>query len=271
MKTIELDAAQLLRTLQTLRLRIFERFPDSGLHNVSLQLIEVAKQSRKTVEKIGNPIWSIRLVAISTIVAMISFAAWLSLSLRHESVLTFEDAIPIAEAGMNLLILLAIAIYWLWNSEVQMRRAKVVAAVNQLREFSHVIDMHQLTKDPDSAFLRSQPTEHSPKRKMTPYELSRYLDYCSEMLSLISKLGYLYVSKLHDAAANQSVVELESLCSGLSRKIWQKIMVIYNLASNDPEKLLPTAPLPTAPSPTAEFAPPAQTLDQPDPKEDDAT
>lgn len=239
MKSIELDADKLLRTIEVLRHRIFERFPDSGLHHVCAQLIEVAKQTQSTTEKIGDPILWIRAAAISLIVLLLSIASWFSISLRHESVLTFEDAIPIAEAGMNLLILIAIAVFWLWNSEAKIRRARVVRAINRLREFAHVIDMHQLTKDPDSSFLRSMPTEHSPKRKMTPYELSRYLDYCSEMLSHISKLGYLYVSKLDDSSANQSVNELESLCSGLSRKIWQKIMVIYSLADRYPDKLEP--------------------------------
>ena len=30
-------------------------------------------------------------------------------------------------------------------------------------------------------------TPSSPLRRMTPFELTRYLDYCSEMLAIISK------------------------------------------------------------------------------------
>lgn len=54
----------------------------------------------------------------------------------------------------------------------------------------------------------------------------RYLDYCSEMLSLIGKLAAFYVQKFDDPVALAAVNEVEELTSGLSRKIWQKIMIV---------------------------------------------
>jgi len=33
---------------------------------------------------------------------------------------------------------------------------------------------------------------------MTHFELTRYLDYCSEMLALISKIAAIYVQRSHD-------------------------------------------------------------------------
>jgi hypothetical protein len=62
---------------------------------------------------------------------------------------------------------------------------------------------------------------------MSSFELSRYLDYCSEMLSLTGKVGALYVQNLHDPVALASVNEIETLTTGLSRKIWQKLMIIH--------------------------------------------
>jgi hypothetical protein len=56
--------------------------------------------------------------------------------------------------------------------------------------------------------------------------LGRYLDYCSEMLSLVGKLAALYVQKFDDPVALAAVNEVEDLTTGLSRKIWQKIMII---------------------------------------------
>jgi len=55
---------------------------------------------------------------------------------------------------------------------------------------------------------------------------SEYLDYCSEMLSLIGKLAALYVQKFDDPVALAAVNEVEDLTTGLSRKIWQKIMIL---------------------------------------------
>lgn len=97
---------------------------------------------------------------------------------------------------------------------------------------AHVIDMHQLTKDPESLLETYQQTKSSPKRAMTAFELQRYLDYCSEMLSMISKIATLYVQDFPDTEVVDVVNEIESLTTGLSRKIWQKIMILQTLAKN---------------------------------------
>ena len=74
--------------------------------------------------------------------------------------------------------------------------------------------MHQLTKDP-SAVLRDGPaTVHSPKREMSQFELNRYLDYCSEMVSLVSKVGFLYIQEFNDPQAVNAVNDLETLTNG---------------------------------------------------------
>ena len=62
---------------------------------------------------------------------------------------------------------------------------------------------------------------------MTAFELSRYLDYCAEMLSLTGKVAALYVQDFDDGVAIASVNEVEDLTSGLSTKIWQKLMMLH--------------------------------------------
>lgn len=54
------------------------------------------------------------------------------------------------------------------------------------------------------------------------------------MLSLASKIGFLYVQDYHDSVATEAVNDLEDLANGLSRKIWQKIMTI-DMVSEDSE------------------------------------
>ena len=63
-------------------------------------------------------------------------------------------------------------------------------------------------------------------RSLTKAELGRYLDYCSELLSLTSKLAALYAERLSDSVVLQAVDEVETLTTGLSGKIWQKIMML---------------------------------------------
>jgi hypothetical protein len=51
------------------------------------------------------------------------------------------------------------------------------------------------------------------------------------MLALISKIGVLYVQDSTDGATIAVVDEIEDLTSALSRKCWQKIMVIQRSIS----------------------------------------
>ena len=56
--------------------------------------------------------------------------------------------------------------------------------------------------------------------------MSRYLDYCSEMLSLSSKLAALHVQYVNDHVVLDAVNDIETLAASLSNKIWQKIMIL---------------------------------------------
>jgi hypothetical protein len=61
---------------------------------------------------------------------------------------------------------------------------------------------------------------------MSAPELGRYLDYCSELLSLISKVAALLVQDFSDSVLLSAVNEIETLATGLSGKIWQKITLL---------------------------------------------
>ncbi len=84
--------------------------------------------------------------------------------------------------------------------------------------------MHQLTKDP-TAFGAPR-TCSSPERHLSPMELQRYLSYCSELLSLVSKVAALYAEKLRDPVIIDAVGDIEKLSTNLSQKMWQKIELI---------------------------------------------
>ena len=61
---------------------------------------------------------------------------------------------------------------------------------------------------------------------MTQAELGRYLDYCSEMLSLTSKVAALFVQGSNDPHVLAAVDEVSGLTNGLSSKIWQKLTIL---------------------------------------------
>ncbi len=100
------------------------------------------------------------------------------------------------------------------------------------RSLAHVIDMHQLTKDP--TLVLGPRTASSPAREMNRFQLARYLDYCAEMLALTAKLAALYAGESDDPVIVAAVNDIETLTSDLGRKIWQKIMILGQLDESRP-------------------------------------
>ena len=126
----------------------------------------------------------------------------------------------------NPVFWVAIAIFFLLTIESRLKRRRALGTIHGLRSLAHVVDMHQLTKDPERLASPAPDTASSPERTMTPAELGRYLDYCSELLSVNSKLAALLVEHFNDEVVLGAVNEIETLTTGLSGKIWQKIRLI---------------------------------------------
>ncbi len=239
----------IIETIAKLQRRISERFPDSGLSNLCGQLVNVARQASTRSIWIGRPIIWIRfsgyLLAASVIALLIHTVRTIGLETEK---LTFTEFVQTFEAGLNEVILIGAAIYFLISLEVRIKRRRALAAVHELRSMAHIIDMHQLTKDPERILHSWRQAESSPKVRMTPQELGRYLDYCSEMLSLTGKIAALYVRQFDDAVSVAAVSEVEQLSTGLSRKIWQKIMILsqFEIALTPTEATTARSPMPLA-------------------------
>lgn len=223
-----LDSEKIIKTIEVLSGKINERFPDSGLYKVCQELLTIAVESQKRSEWIATPRKSLRVVIGIIIAIIISLLAFI---LTHTNLpnsgFDLIVLVQVSEAGINVFILLSAAILFLVTSEARIKRGRALKAIHELRALAHVIDMHQLTKDPE----RLQGKSSSSKPNLSPTELMRYLDYCSEMLSLIGKLAALYVQKFDDPVALVAVNEVEDLTNGLSRKIWQKIMLIHSASA----------------------------------------
>ena len=221
-----LQAGMVIETIEELGLRISDRFEDSGLGRVCGELLAVAKRTDAQIAWIERPHWGYRLLVA---VFLLAAVAGLIYAVGDVEISTdgfgLADLVQLGEAALNNLVLIGAAIVFLVSIETRAKRKKVVKCVNRLRCIAHLIDAHQLTKDPKAGGGDSFDTKHSPKRDITPYELNRYLDYCSEMLSLVGKVGFLYVQKFDDPVAVESVNDLEALTTGMARKVWQKIMI----------------------------------------------
>jgi hypothetical protein len=214
----ELRSEEVTRTLERLLERILERFPQSGLSRVCADLIEISKDTKEVETWIIKPLWSVRIaIGVFLLLVLVALGFTVSRSQIGMAKIDLQSLVSMLESITNEVVLLVAGVFSLVTIEGRIKRQRVIDAITNLRAVAHIIDMHQLTKAPGSS-------QHGLSNEL----LARYLDYCSEMLSLVSKIAFLYVNNFDDAAANQSVNELEDLTSGLSRKIWQKITIILD-------------------------------------------
>ena len=217
----------IIETIAKLQNRISERFPSSGLADLCGQLLGVSRQASRRSDWIRKPIIWIRVVGYTLAIGVVLLILLTISMIPWETEgLSLLDFVQTFEAGINEVILIGAAIYFLISLEVRIKRRRALAAVHELRSIAHIIDMHQLTKDPERILRTWQGAKTSPTVRMTPLLLNRYLDYCSEMLSLTGKIAALYVRNFDDAVCVAAVSEVEQLTTGLSRKIWQKIMIL---------------------------------------------
>lgn len=219
-----------IETIGRLVARIFERFGDCGLYRVCAQLHAIAKVDTRRAISIGRSYMWLRALVFATIAAGIAVLGWM-LSLIDFTNAAADNVSSIAqgiEAAANLTVLTGAAMLSLLKLEERLKRRRALAALHELRSIVHVIDMHQLTKDPSKFTVRAN-TPSSPPLVLNEFQMTRYLDYCSEMLSLTSKVAVLFGQSLDDRAVAEVVSDIERVSSGLSQKIWQKIVILQEL------------------------------------------
>ena len=231
----QLDEANILRTLERLKARIAERFPGSGLSKVADELIVVGKEVSETANYLREPNYLIRVPVGIAIALMVMLVAILVVTVPWPTRLRDLDQLnQLANTGINNIVFLGIAIFFLVTIETRLKRNRALKTIHELRSLAHVVDMHQLTKDPERLGSDAPDTASSPERTMSPTQLGRYLDYCSELLSVNSKLAALLVQNFSDEVILGAVNEIETLTTGLSGKIWQKIRLIERPRVQDP-------------------------------------
>ena len=232
----KLSEGEIVQTLARLRARVAERFPDSGLSHVTDELLLFTADASETAAYLQRPNWPVRSGVAIAIVVMgaILIAAASAIRVSHKIGGIAELAQGL-EAAVNDIIFLGVAIWFLLTIEGRMKRRRALGALHQLRSVVHIVDMHQLTKDPERLMSAQPDTASSPERRMTAPELGRYLDYCSELVSIASKIAALLVQRFNDPVVLSAVNEIETLATGLSGKVWQKITLLERVLPRERE------------------------------------
>jgi hypothetical protein len=236
---LRLDPDQVTATIVTLERRIEERFPSSKLGRLCGELRQLSAKAALRTAWIRRPLFSVRLGVFGLILAF-GLLLWSGLRLVpvHVGGVDPSELLQGFEAALSSLVLLGAAVFFLATIERRVKRMRALRALHELRVVAHIVDMYQLSKDPIDPRLSPYDTRSSPKRDMTPYEVSRYLDYSSEVLALISKVAALYIHDFDDPVVLAGVDGLQRLLDGLSQKIWHKASIVDRIIATQDAPLV---------------------------------
>jgi hypothetical protein len=224
-----LDPQRVIETISALQQRITERFPGAGLGGVCAELNAIAQHNSQRAEAIGRRNIFLRAFVFLVLAGGVWLLVRVAMLISISTSTTADNVYSVLqgiEAAMNIIVLMGAALFFLITIEDRLKRRRALTALHELRSIVHVIDMHQLTKDPSAVVSVGGKTPSSPARTLSRFEVARYLDYCSEMLSLTSKVAVLYAQAFPDPVVTEAVSDIERITAGLSQKIWQKIMIL---------------------------------------------
>jgi hypothetical protein len=204
-----LDSARVIETSDRLARRIRERFPEANLAKVADELARVVREAHDRAETLAKPNLPLRggtaLLLLSLLLLLFVAVPHLRLSWKVQAA---SELVQVLGSLCEALIVIGGGIAFLVTIESRIKRARALEMIHELRALAHIVDMHQLTKDPAELVARGPRTKSSPERTMTDFELQRYLDYSSEMLAVISKVGALYAQNMADPVVLGAVDEV---------------------------------------------------------------
>lgn len=228
-----------LATVRRLEERVGARFGGRGLHRVVGELAGLVEEVASATASVrGRQAW-LRPLSRVGILAVVVVSVVAVVVAAHSAI---QDApadglewVPLLESAINDLVFAAIAIWFLHSVPERLLRARVLELLHRLRSLAHIVDMHQLTKDPERLRASFSPTPVSVQMDLRPDQLEHYLDYCSELLSLVGKTAALCAEESRDSLVLDTVSTVETLTVSLERKIWQKISILNQARRETPE------------------------------------
>jgi len=261
---VTLNEDEVIKAAIHLKNRVAERFPDRGLTREATRLAEyahaIAQEARMLAKRnvlADLAIGAMTVMGFAVTVFILARIPWIEIQFAKQQ--EFFQAMQGVSAAIHVAISVALVIFFVTSRATRMKRKKALRGLHSLRAFAHVVDSHQMNKDPAAMAANLPPTRSSPDRDLNPRELLRYLEYCSEMLSLISKFAALYAQSIRDPVIFDAVNDIEQLTASLSNKIWQKIMILHSSLPHQPPAQSIRLPEPApAPQPEATFSQPTE-------------
>ena len=225
-----LDAESVRATVVPWDARIRARFPTRNLTRLPSQLIEVIDHlsERQNVWRARRR-WltaACRAGIVLVVVGLLFALALIALQSTASAEPHGWDWLSVFESLVNDVVFAGIAIYFLWALPERLQRHGDLATLQRLRSVAHVVDMHQLTKDPERLRPDFHTTTATVPLGLSAIELANYLDYCSELLSMVGKTAALFGEHSDDRTTLSTIAGIEELTNNLSTKIWTKISLL---------------------------------------------
>ena len=208
-----LDASKIVETAKNLADDINTRLPGSSLAGLAEELTKVAVATRTRGRQARRPILAIR--AFSALAIGLALVGLWYLA-RHIHARwefgTIDNVFDALNAGFNLLVLLAGALWFCVTLEARIKRKEALGFIEELREFAHVIDVTQLYYTPDLYRSRNGARPSNPAIDET------YLLYCTQMLGVISNLAPLYTRGATGDSILRAASEVQMLAMAITTK-----------------------------------------------------
>lgn len=158
-----IEAERIVRTVQRLRGRIQERFPESSLRRVADELVQVTGQAVRRAEWLSRPNYWLRVSdGLLSAVLLVIILVMVRVLRVSPPVDRARELFQALDAALNTLILLPGAAYFLRSIETRFKHARALAQIHEQRALAHVLDRHQLTQD------RGRPLDQGTAAKDSP-------------------------------------------------------------------------------------------------------
>ena len=232
-----LDGREVRAVIRYLGERIDEYLPrHPGLRSATEELGRLVDglldRERSAPRRRRAVMWVSRvLIAVVFVTVVLTVGAAVRDAVSAQGALHAFEWLPVLDSGISDLVFAGIAIWFLLSLADRLVRNELLRRLHRLRSLAHVIDMHQMGKDPAALLPDTEAAAPAGRDEISPRRLSVrdygiYLDYCSELLSLTAKAAALCAEESTDALVLDTVSEIEILTTGMSRKIWQKISLL---------------------------------------------
>lgn len=231
-----LQADKILATVRRLHARILQHFPEAGLTQVAAEFASLAEASPERIALLYRRNLALRALIVVLLAAIVGVAALFMTTWfadREHSLEVARDVgglIQAIESVLGAAFFLSAAIVSIVTLEKRHIRVRVVRAMQELRAMAHIVDLHQLQKDPELFVIERGPGEAREHAELSIGEMTRYLDFCTELLSLLGNVAVLYAQPSHDPTVHAAADDVQQLSGNLANKIWQKIMILDRIA-----------------------------------------